>query len=70
MELDRKALTLEAGKAGSLVATVKPDNAADRAVTWKSSDEGVATVDQSGNVTGVRAGKATVTATAGGKSCV
>ena len=37
-------------------------------VTWSSSNNNVATVTQSGNVTGVAAGGALITATAGGKS--
>ena len=52
-----------------LTATVKPDNATDRKVTWTSSDSSVANVMGTGVVTaGSKAGKATVTATAGGKS--
>ncbi len=51
-----------------LAATVSPGNATDRAVAWKSGDTAVATVDKAGKVTGVKAGKATITATAGGKS--
>ena len=50
-----------------LTATVKPDNATDRKVTWTSSDSSVANVMGTGVVTaGSKAGKATVTATAGG----
>ncbi|WP_196799977.1 Ig-like domain-containing protein, partial [Bifidobacterium sp. AGR2158] len=49
-------------------ATVAPANATDRAVSWKSSNTSVATVDASGKVTAVAAGTATITATAGGKS--
>ena len=51
-----------------LAATVSPGNATDRTVSWKSSDTAVATVDKAGKVMGVKAGKATITATAGGKS--
>jgi alpha-amylase len=52
-----------------LTATVKPDNATDRKVAWTSSDSSVANVMGTGVVTaGSKAGKATVTATAGGVS--
>ena len=47
-----------------LNAEVLPANASIRAVTWKSSSSTIATVDDSGNVTGLKAGTATVTATA------
>ena len=59
---------LKEGASKQLSATVSPSNATDRAVSWKSSDTAVATVDASGKVTAVKAGTATITATAGGKS--
>ena len=46
-----------------LYANVKPANATNQDVTWASSDETVATVNANGLVTGVKAGKTTVTAT-------
>ena len=64
---DGKA-TVRKGASLQLAAAVNPSNATDRAVSWKSSDTAVATVDKAGKVTGVKAGTATVTATAGGKS--
>ena len=47
-----------------LNVTVKPENATNQKVTWESSDEKVATVDQGGTVTGHKAGIAKITATA------
>ena len=64
---DGKA-TVRKGASLQLAATVSPGNATDRTVSWKSGDTAVATVDKAGKVTGVKAGKATITATAGGKS--
>ena len=62
-------LSLKSGASAQLTATVKPDNATDRKVTWTSSDSSVANVMGTGVViAGSKAGKATVTATAGGKS--
>ena len=62
-------LALKSGASAQLTATVKPDDATDRKVTWTSSDSSVANVMGTGVVTaGSKAGKATVTATAGGKS--
>ncbi len=54
----------------TLAATVVPDNATSKAVTWTSSNSAVATVDGSGNVTAVAPGTATITVTTadGGKT--
>ena len=49
---------------GESKATVKPDDATNKALTWTSSDETVATVDATGKVTGKKIGEATITATA------
>ena len=61
--LDKTRLTLDVGGSDTLTATVKPDDATNKAVTWSTSDKNVATVDQNGNVKAVGAGKATITAT-------
>ena len=51
------------GESVQLTATVKPDNATDKSVTWSSSDESVATVDATGLVKSIKVGSATITAT-------
>ena len=51
-----------------LEATVKPDNATNKTVTWASSNTAVATVSSTGQVTAKAAGTAQITATAGGKT--
>jgi len=56
------------GESTKLTAKISPAAAADRTVTWTSSDKAIATVDGSGNVQGIKAGTATITATAEGKS--
>lgn len=59
------SLDLKNNTTGTLTATVEPSNATDKAVTWSSNDDSVATVDQNGKVTAVAVGEATITATAG-----
>ncbi|MDE5996996.1 MAG: Ig-like domain-containing protein, partial [Muribaculaceae bacterium] len=66
--LDKTELSLTEGEGVKLTATVTPDNATDKTVTWTSSDETVATVDENGNVTAVKAGSATIIASSGGKT--
>ena len=53
--------TVDAGSNVQLTATLTPENATSK-LTWKSSDEAKAAVDQTGKVTGVAAGTATITA--------
>lgn len=59
--LDQTDLTLFTGQSEQLTATVTPDNAANKNVTWSSNDDTIATVDNNGNVTAVAAGTATIT---------
>ena len=68
--LDRTELTLTEGEAETLTATVKPDNADNRKVTWSSDKTEIATVDGAGKVTAVKPGEAVVTVTTedGGKT--
>ena len=47
-----------------LSATVKPDSATDRTVSWSSSDKLTATVTSDGTVTGIKQGSTSITATA------
>ena len=61
-ELDQATLDLSVGKTATLTCTITPANATDKTVTWKSSDEKIATVDANGKLTAVAKGKATITA--------
>lgn len=66
VSLNRSYLLLERGNTYSLQATLTPKNA-DAAITYKSSNAKVATVDKDGKITAVKVGKATITAEASGK---
>ena len=59
--LDKSTLSLEVGDTVTLNATIKPSNASYKAVKFTSSDEAIATVDNNGLVTGVKAGSAEIT---------
>jgi arabinan endo-1,5-alpha-L-arabinosidase len=52
------------GETGTLSVTLTPSNAAKESLTWTSSDESVASLDKSGNITMNAIGSATITATA------
>ena len=68
IKLDKTELALSVGGVGTLKATVAPEDATDKTIIWTSSNTSVATVDANGNVTGVAAGTATITAQAGDKT--
>ena len=70
VSLDMTELTLTEGETETLTATVKPDNADNRKVTWSSDKTEIATVDGAGRVTAVKAGEAVITVTTedGGKT--
>ncbi|MBF7104615.1 Ig domain-containing protein [Pediococcus pentosaceus] len=61
--VDPANTSIEVGKTTKLTANVAPDNATNKAVTYKSSDEKIATVAPDGTVTAVAAGSANITAT-------
>lgn len=66
--LDVASLEMNVGDKHVITATVEPDNATYRTVSWTSSDEAVATVDENGEVTAAGFGNAVITATADGVS--
>jgi len=55
---------LSLGNTIQLTATITPDNADDKSLTWSSSDVGIATVSSTGLVTSQSAGRATITVSA------
>ena len=63
-EITLAALAIYVGESKAVTATAKPDDATNKELTWKSSDESIATVDATGKVTGVKIGTTTITATA------
>ncbi len=56
-------LSIMVGRSAAVTATVLPENADDKNVTWSSSDENIATVDANGRVKGNAVGEAVITAT-------
>ncbi len=61
--LNTNSLRLSIGEPGQLTAIVNPSNAANKEVTWSSSNPSVATVDNTGKVLGMSAGNTTITVT-------
>ena len=70
VELDKPALSLTIGAKEELTATVLPDDATRKGVTWSTSNASVVRVDNNGMVTAVAAGTATITATSIGDNTI
>ena len=69
VSLNKSEMTLTEGKSETLAATVTPENAENKSITWSSNNEAVAIVDVNGTVTAKSAGTAVITATStNGKS--
>lgn len=59
--LDKQTASIEEGGTLKLTASVLPEDATSKSVTWKSDNTSVATVDENGKVTGVKVGTAAIT---------
>jgi len=60
VKLDESSLTLEIGKTKTLIATVLPEKATNKAVSWISTNPLVATVSSNGLVTAISKGETTI----------
>lgn len=63
VELNKKELEMSVGNVTELIATTLPLNTSDGKVSWTSSNEEIATVDNNGKVTAHKAGSCTITCT-------
>ncbi len=63
VKLSAESISLGINGAEALIAVVEPENATNPKVTWTSSDESIVTVDENGNIKGLKAGTAIVTVT-------
>ena len=68
VQVEPESAELEPGQSLILSATVSPDNATDPTVRWSTDNAAVATVTESGELTAVAPGTATITAEAGEKT--
>ena len=57
----KSSVSLDGGDTMQLTINIRPDDAANKDIVWSSSDESVATVNQSGLVTALKKGTATIT---------
>lgn len=63
ISLNKTTLSLTEGDTETLIASINPDNADNKNITWSSNDEAIATVSANGLITAIAAGEATITVT-------
>ena len=63
VRIDKREYALSVGTTKEIIATVIPETAKDKSLTWESSNPEVATVDENGVVTAVANGTATIRCT-------
>lgn len=63
IEFNKRYLTVKPGEVQQLAATILPQNASNKEIEWESSDESIVTVDEDGNITGIKIGYVKVAAT-------
>lgn len=63
IQINENIKSLEVGESKLLTATITPSNATDKNITWKSSNESVATISSSGEVVAKKVGTVDITAT-------
>lgn len=62
IQINENIESIEVGKSKIITATITPSNATDKSITWKSSDESIATVNTSGEITAKKSGTVNITA--------
>lgn len=62
IEINSKTANVNKGSEITLTAIITPSDATNKKVTWTSSDENIASVDEHGVVTGINKGTVTITA--------
>ena len=63
VSLNKSSASISIGNTLELIATITPSNAANKDVTWTSSNKKIATVDKEGKVKGIKKGTAAITVT-------
>ncbi len=61
IKINENVTGMKTGESKELTVTITPDNATNKNVTWKSSDENIATVDSTGKVVAKKAGMVDIT---------
>lgn len=63
ISLNKDKYSLSLNGTFKLLVTLEPNNVTNKNITWSSSDSNIVSVDNDGNIKGLKSGKATITAT-------
>ena len=61
VRVEKNSLEMTAGTSYTATATVKPNNASNKELSWKSQDTDIATVDEKGTINAIKEGNTTIT---------
>ena len=62
ISISNNQIALGVGKQSTVLATISPANATNKNISWSTSDGSIVSVDQKGNIKGLKTGTATITA--------
>ena len=68
IKLSKETLEIDVGKTETLLTTITPENATNKNLIWKSSNEDIASVDENGVVTGNNVGECVVSVSSSDES--
>lgn len=63
IRINENITSMKEGESQKLTATITPENVTDKNITWKSSDESIATISSNGEIIAKKAGTVEITAT-------
>lgn len=66
--ISKQVLNIDIGRSETLLATITPENATNKSLTWKSSNENIATVDENGTITGKNIGECIISVSSNDES--
>lgn len=70
LTLSKETLKINVGKSETLLATITPENATNKNLIWKSSNDDIASVDENGTVTGNNVGECIVSVSSNDESII
>lgn len=68
--LSKESLEIDIGKTETLLATIIPENATNKTLSWKTSNENIAKIDENGKITGINVGECVISVSSGKENII